>query len=151
MLSVCTVRSLWGVHFLFLWHFFFFFYFYKAEHTKKNPQNDGFITTKPLHYTGWSGLKMLNEIGLKRMTSMRRWKWEKKKWVDTFCFLLTFLLLFFSLFVSFGFGSLDFLEAGCVSAASFAFIFRVGKLLLARYPLVVSADWGLNTWRAFRV
>lgn len=74
--------------------------------------------------------------------SMVRWKWEK--WVDTFCFLLTFLLLFFSLFVSFGFGSLDFLEAGCVSAASFAFILRVRELLLARYPLVMSTDWSLT-------
>lgn len=74
--------------------------------------------------------------------SMVRWKW--KKWVDTFCFLLTFLLLFFSLFVSFSFGSLDFLEAGCVSAASFAFVLRVRELLLARYPLVMSTDWTLT-------
>lgn len=29
MVSVCSVFSLWGVHFLFLWHLLFFFYFYK--------------------------------------------------------------------------------------------------------------------------
>lgn len=66
------------------------------------------------------------------------------KKIVTFCFLLTFLLLFFSLFLAFSFGTLGFLEAGCVSAASFAFILRVRELLLTRYPLVMSADWTLT-------
>lgn len=65
---------------------------------------------------------------------------EKKKIIDTFCFLLTFLLLFFSLFVSFRFGSLGFFEAGRVSPASFSLVLGVGELFLARYPLVMSAD-----------
>lgn len=89
--------------------------------------------------------------------SAGRWKWEKEKWIDTFCFLLTFLLLFFSLFVSLSLGPLDLLEAGCVPAAAFAFVLRVGELLLAGYPLVVGADWRasenrlpLNTERQWR-
>lgn len=65
---------------------------------------------------------------------------KKKKLIDTFCFLLTFLLLFFSLFVSFCLGSLGFFEAGRVSPPSFSFVLGVGELFLARYPLVVSAD-----------
>ena len=65
---------------------------------------------------------------------------RKKKCIDTFLFLLTFLLLFFSFLLSFGLGSLGFLEAGCVSASSFAFILRVRELLLTCYPLVMSAD-----------
>lgn len=66
---------------------------------------------------------------------------KKKKIIDTFWFLLSFLLLFFSLFVSFCFGSLGFFEAGRVSPASFSFILGVGELFLACYPLVMSADW----------
>lgn len=66
---------------------------------------------------------------------------KKEKKSHTFCFLLTLLLLFFSLFVSFCFGSLGFFEAGRVSPASFSFVLGVGELFLAHYPLVVSADW----------
>lgn len=65
---------------------------------------------------------------------------KKIKIIDTFCFLLTFLLLFFSLFVSFCFGSLSFFEGGRVSPASFSFVLRVGELFLAHYPLVMGAD-----------
>lgn len=64
----------------------------------------------------------------------------KKKIIDTFCFLLTFLLLFFSLLLSFRFGPLGFFEADRVSPASFSLVLGVGELFLARYPLVVSAD-----------
>lgn len=64
----------------------------------------------------------------------------KKKTIDTFCFLLTFLLLFFSLLLSFCFGSLGFLEADRVPPASFSLVLGVGELFLAGYPLVMSAD-----------
>lgn len=64
----------------------------------------------------------------------------KKKMIVTFCFLLPFFLLFFSLLLSFCFGSLGFFEADRVPPASFSLVLGVGELFLARYPLVVSAD-----------
>lgn len=65
----------------------------------------------------------------------------RREKVDTFWFLLTFLLLFFSLFLSFRFDPLGLFEAGYIPAASFAFILGVGELLFACYPLVMSSDW----------
>lgn len=77
---------------------------------------------------------------MRRNESAETMMMMKKKMKVTFCFLLPFLLLFFSLLLCFRFGSLGFLEADRVPPASFSLVLGVGELFLARYPLVVSAD-----------